>query len=63
MKKLYGWCLWKSLMFGIVFSAILSCNKDESSLPENSVRDVEGNVYQTVVIGTQTWMTESPDIP
>ena len=59
MKKRYGWCLWKFLMFGTVFSVVLSCSKDEENLPENSVNDVEGKVYQTVVIGTQTWMAEN----
>lgn len=30
---------------------------DTVGLPPNAVADVEGNVYQTVVIGTRRWMT------
>ncbi len=41
-----------------------SCKKEDNAvhLPEikyESVTDIDGNVYQTVIIGTQTWMAEN----
>lgn len=34
------------------------CKKDETPLSGEKVTDIEGNVYNTVEIGTQVWMVE-----
>ena len=47
-------------LFLIMMVLQVSCKKDEENTPaETTVTDVDGNVYQTVIIGTQTWMVEN----
>jgi uncharacterized protein (TIGR02145 family) len=37
-----------------------SCKKDDNdNLPANAVKDIDGNIYHTVTIGTQVWMVEN----
>ena len=43
----------------LLFSLTLSCKKDKPEPPVTSVTDADGNVYQAVKIGTQTWMAEN----
>jgi uncharacterized protein (TIGR02145 family) len=49
------------MLFGFSIIITVSCKKssstDTSSGP--TVTDIDGNVYHTVVIGTQTWMIEN----
>jgi len=43
-------------IFAIFLMFASSCTEEDSS---NTVTDIDGNVYQTVKIGTQTWMVEN----
>jgi len=47
-----------SLFFmGILFMLISSCKKDENK--NITITDIDGNVYHSVIIGTQVWMVEN----
>lgn len=47
--------LFKSLLF-LVF-LVSSCDKNQEST--DTVKDIDGNIYKTVVIGSQVWMKEN----
>ncbi len=50
------------LVIGSVLMLAISCkkdNKDNNSNIPTTVTDVDGNVYHTVVVGSQTWMVEN----
>jgi uncharacterized protein (TIGR02145 family) len=50
------------ILMGIVLIFTSSCSKsdsDDNPGNDQTVTDIDGNVYHTVVIGDQTWMTEN----
>ncbi len=60
MKKITKFFYVIYLITGI--SIIAGCKKTTQDTTQNStgsVTDIEGNIYKTVVIGTQVWMAES----
>jgi uncharacterized protein (TIGR02145 family) len=50
--------IYQLLAIGFVLFFTVGCKKDETN-PSNTVSDIDGNVYHTVTIGTQTWMVEN----
>ena len=45
-------------LFGVLFLlAFVACKKDKPAA--ETVTDIDGNVYKTIKIGTQTWMAEN----
>lgn len=59
MKKNHRSWLYPIILLGLVLFITSSCDKDDEETPTNTVTDVDGNVYKTVTIGTQTWMAEN----
>ena len=52
--------LYKLLLVLLIIFLFLNCDKNEPTEPiNNTITDIDGNVYQTVRIGTQTWMAEN----
>lgn len=45
-------------MMGFVLMLTNSCKKDNDDSGE-TVTDIDGNVYNTITIGTQVWMVEN----
>ena len=63
MQSTPNFSLFKFLLLGLVFSMFFSCKTNEpvvyTSTSADPVTDVDGNVYQTITVGTQTWMTSN----
>jgi uncharacterized protein (TIGR02145 family) len=61
-KRTKSW-LSPIIVVGVCLLLATSCSKDDDNNkkdPETStVTDIDGNVYKTVTIGTQTWMAEN----
>jgi uncharacterized protein (TIGR02145 family) len=54
----------KSIFLFLTLFTLLACKKEDSTVPPDTsgistISDNEGNVYKTLKIGTQTWMTEN----
>ncbi len=63
MKKNFQIWISPLVVVGIFLIFITGCNKDDQNDPEvtdidNNI-DIDGNVYNTVTIGTQVWMVEN----
>jgi len=58
MKKYLELRTCEILLLTFLLMIISSCKKDQDSDPK-SVTDIDGNVYNTVVIGTQVWLKEN----
>jgi uncharacterized protein (TIGR02145 family) len=60
MKKKSSILICSFLMMGVLVMLANSFKKDDNNnTPDNTVKDIDGNVYQTVTIGTQVWMVEN----
>jgi uncharacterized protein (TIGR02145 family) len=60
MKMLFQKCL--PALFVVFIFFLHSCTKDEQPNETGTVTDAEGNVYGTVKIGNQWWMSENLNI-
>ena len=47
------------VLTGFLLAALYSCSDDEIDKVENTVTDIDGNVYRTVIIGDREWMAEN----
>jgi uncharacterized protein (TIGR02145 family) len=62
MNKVTKSWIYSLAIMGVILMIMSGCNKkDDNSNPPpgGTVTDIDGNVYHTVTIGTQTWMVEN----
>ncbi|MCX6226266.1 MAG: fibrobacter succinogenes major paralogous domain-containing protein [Bacteroidia bacterium] len=70
MKNKRKLLIFPLIIMGMLFMLAKSCKKDDNPTPDNgiifnpkliygTVTDIDGNVYKTITIGTQTWMAEN----
>jgi uncharacterized protein (TIGR02145 family) len=60
MKGICNILIFSFVIMGVIFITNNSCKKDEDK--NNTVTDIDGNVYHTVTIGTQVWMVENLNV-
>jgi len=51
------WIYRNAIVLILIISAF-GCEKENTPLPSGEVSDIDGNVYNTIEIGTQVWMVE-----
>jgi uncharacterized protein (TIGR02145 family) len=59
MKTIGNWCFFSLCFLLLYLMGCTSENPGIKSLPGDPVVDIEGNIYQTVIIDHQTWMAEN----
>ncbi|HEY5508917.1 MAG TPA: hypothetical protein VIK29_09610, partial [Paludibacter sp.] len=63
MQSTCSFSFFQIVLLGFILTSVIACKTDEPNTknPINTgiVTDIEGNVYQTVTIGTQVWMSEN----
>ena len=58
MKNMHRSVVIVFTFLGLLFILTPGCKKDDKNQSE-TVKDIDGNVYHTVTIGTQVWMAEN----
>ena len=58
-KKFKHSGLFLTCSFASIFLFIVGCTTVNEPVMGDNVTDVDGNVYHTIIIGTQTWMIEN----
>ena len=56
-KRIIG--IYPLIVLGLIMIFANGCSKDVDNDPPDSVKDVDGNVYSKVTIGTQVWLVEN----
>lgn len=63
MATIRSFSFFNFVLFGFVLISVIACKTDNpiinTSISAGIVIDKDSNVYQTVIIGTQTWMAEN----
>ena len=59
MKKRAKFLFYQIFAMAIYFLLATSCSKEDDNNSGKTVKDIDGNVYHTVTIGTQVWITEN----
>jgi len=47
------------VILSFIFIITNNCKKEDDKIIPNTVTDIDGNIYHTVIIGNQTWMVEN----
>jgi uncharacterized protein (TIGR02145 family) len=55
MRKIIRYFVFSSF----ILTLLSGCKKDDPVIEYGSITDIEGNIYKTISIGTQTWMAEN----
>jgi uncharacterized protein (TIGR02145 family) len=59
MEKRKSFSIYPFVALGVCLLLTISCSKDDDNNSSNTVKDIDGNVYNTVTIGNQVWMVEN----
>lgn len=59
MKKRTTYLIYSLWIMSILSLLLVGCKKDDTKNSDNTIKDIDGNVYHTVTIGTQVWTVEN----